>query len=306
MKISICICTFKRPDMLRALLNKIFSQDFEKPSKFLQIVVTDNDPDHSARDILLSFPDTKYITLVSLHIKAPNISAARNTCIHAADGELIALIDDDEIPVNDWLTRLLGTMTNTGAGVVFGPVIPRYSLKTPDWILHGQYFERKRYKTGEHVPIEETRTGNVLIKKTCLKGIDGPFDLNFGRTGGEDTLFFKQLKKNGIQFSWCDEAIVEESVPLERATAKWLLQRSYRIGQTWARIELTQFSGLPLIFAWLRIFSKSLLQLSIAALLSLALGILFKNQSFRWLRTSVAQAGKLTALAGHQFNEYGK
>ena len=303
--ISICICTFKRPVLLKNLLDKIYSKSFERPPHDLEIIIADNDPLHSAREVIEIFRSRTDIQLKMIHVASPNIAAARNAAIHETQGELLAFIDDDEIPCNEWLVKMHCTMLDTGADVVFGPVVPSLHEKSPNWINTGRYFERERFPTGTSIDLGEARTGNVLINRKSVLSMEGPFNLDFGRTGGEDTLFFKQLLKLGTKFSWCDEAVVEETVPLERASARWLIMRSFRIGQTWIRTEMYQLHGRKKLSHWFFLLLKSFAQFFIASLVTV-LALPFSRQiSFRWLRTCSSQFGKVTSLAGHQFQEYG-
>ena len=303
--ISICICTFKRPYLLKTLLEKIYSESFKHPPHKLEIIIADNDPFHSAKKISEIFINHSTIPLRIIHIPMPNIAAARNAAIGESRGELLAFIDDDEIPCNEWLTQMHDAMLLTDADVIFGPVIPYFHPETPQWIFSGKYFERQRYLTGTSINISEARTGNVLIRRKSFASIEGPFDLNFGRSGGEDTLFFKKLQHAGCKFSWCDEAQVTEEVPLERASARWLLKRSYRIGQTWVRTELYPCHGIQKASYWIFLFFKSIIQLFISGLIVIISFCFSPKKSFQWIRIFVAQIGKLTSLAGHQFREYG-
>src|SRR5207248_9671892 len=61
------------------------------------------------------------------------------------------------------------------------------------------------------------------------------FDPAFGRSGGEDTYFFRQVRRVGAAIVASRSAIVEEIVPPERVSIRYLQHRYRRIGQTEGR-----------------------------------------------------------------------
>jgi len=57
-----------------------------------------------------------------------------------------------------------------------------------------------------------TRGGNVLVLRSIIVENGVCFKEKYGRTGGEDKEFFKQLIGHGYSFFWCHEANVYEVV----------------------------------------------------------------------------------------------
>jgi hypothetical protein len=55
-----------------------------------------------------------------------------------------------------------------------------------------------------------------------------PFDPRLGLTGGEDTLFIRQLLRGGRKIVWCAEAVIWETIPSEKLEARYLLRRAFR------------------------------------------------------------------------------
>ena len=192
-ELSICICTYKRPILLRRLLYSIRDQVHLPCS--IEIVVVDNDVGQSATQVISEFSKDFNGNLKSFSLGTPNISLARNAGIAAAAGRFIVMIDDDELPMNDWIFKLVETQVKFKADIVFAPVLPDYHVGVPDWIVSGGYFDRRRFKTGTVVDYRDARSGNVLIRREILdtnseiSNVDSvPFDASFGRSGGEDTL----------------------------------------------------------------------------------------------------------------------
>src|SRR5690606_38883335 len=99
-------------------------------------------------------------------------------------------------------------------------------------------------------------------------------------------------------------AVVYEDVPPERATLGWLLRRSFRGAQSFVHSELHERRGFNKITHALYLGIRALVQLALAALLTLAWLPFSRIRTVVWLRTSIAQLGKLSGLAGHRYQEY--
>jgi succinoglycan biosynthesis protein ExoM len=305
--ISICICTFRRPALLDQLLMALTEQACD--GLRVEIVVVDNDPAGSAGDVLRNWQSRMPMPLHARHETTPNIAQARNAAVHTAQGEWVLFIDDDEAPDADWIRHLVQTQRQYNADAVFAPVLPRYLPDTPDWIRAGDFFNRRRFATGTAITTKDARTGNVLIRRSKLMAVStpvgGPFDTAFGRTGAEDTMLFRDMLTNGASFIWCDEATVSEEVPAQRANLNWLLRRSYRLGQTYVLSEIARLGGLQRFLRAAQLGVRALAQLLIAAGVTLLALPFSRIAAIRWLRTTLAQCGKLSALAGHRYHEYG-
>lgn len=309
--VSVCICTFRRPQLLRRLLSAVFSQNI--PDCRLEVVVVDNDPQQSAANVLAEFKAEHHDQLIVLNLSQPNISLARNAAIRASSGEWICMIDDDEIPRRDWLLNLFSTQKKYAADVVFAPVLPEYQDGVPEWIKKGGYFDRRRLPTGTVIDHRDARSGNVLVRRTTLEqitqtqgGAEGPFDPAFGRTGGEDSMLFRRLDESGSRMVWCDDAPALEFVPVDRARAMWLLQRSFRTGQLFMRTELamcrpSQRSGHAL---WLSF--RAVAQMGIASVFVVALTLFAPLKAFHWARITASQLGKLSHFRGKAAEAYGR
>jgi GT2 family glycosyltransferase len=142
--------------------------------------------------------------------------------------DLLAFVDDDEMPEPEWLSELLRAQRVYSADIVAGPSVPEFEAPAPGWIVRGRFFERPRFATG--TVVDQARTSNVLLTKRVFEAITPPFDERFGMTGGEDTHFFARAISAGFRIVWADEAVVREFVPATRARPPWLLRRAFRSG----------------------------------------------------------------------------
>jgi succinoglycan biosynthesis protein ExoM len=226
--VSVCICTFKRPEMLKYAIENVLSQ-VTKDELLFEIVVVDNDIKNSAESVINEYK-RQNINIIYDCEPEQNIARARNRAIKNANGSFIAFIDDDEFPVSHWLINLYDAIKKYNVDGVLGPVLPHFNNDPPAWLIKGKFCERERMPTGKVLHWDDTRTGNVLFKKKIYNEKQLEFDKRLGRTGGEDVDFFKRAIMSGCKFIWCDEAPVYEVVPEDRWTKTFYLKKYFRIG----------------------------------------------------------------------------
>jgi succinoglycan biosynthesis protein ExoM len=228
--ICICICTYLRPQLLEQLLAKLQGQETAGLFDY-SIVVVDNDKQQSARRTVESWARKSRILLRYDVEPEQNIALARNKAVAHAEGDFAAFIDDDENPVDEWLLRMYRTLLNYQADGVFGPVLPRFVEPPPPWMIKAGLFERPRYpETGAVINWKQTGMGNVLVRRSVLDQVEGPFLREFG-SGGEDVDFFRRATGLGKVFVWCGEATVYEVVPPERTSLAFQLRRALLRGK---------------------------------------------------------------------------
>src|SRR3990172_4531240 len=159
--ISVCICTYKRPKWLDHLLKKLQEQETSELFTY-SIIIIDNDNSQSAKRVV----ENNKESVVAIDYQCEpekNIARARNRAIQNATGDFVAFIDDDEFPPNDWLLNLLKSYYTFKANGVLGPVIPKFEVEPPDWVLKGRFCERPKHDTGTKTHWKSCRTGNVLL-----------------------------------------------------------------------------------------------------------------------------------------------
>lgn len=231
--ISVCICTYKRPQLLKRLLEKLRDQETGGLLTY-SVVVTDNDGEQTGKAIILDFASTVAFPVRYCVESQQGIAHARNKAVANADGEFVAFIDDDEYPVNDWLLNLFQTARKFGADGVLGPVKRHFDEKPPEWIEKSSLYERPTYLTGYVLTWRQGRSGNLLFKSEMLSGEAEPFDPQF-RTG-EDQDFLRRMMEKGRTFVWCHEAAVYEVVPPSRWKRTFMLKRALLRGAMEPRV----------------------------------------------------------------------
>ncbi|MFX0196076.1 MAG: glycosyltransferase family 2 protein [Candidatus Hodarchaeota archaeon] len=242
--ISVCICTYKRPNLLATLLNKLQNQITHHLFTF-SVVIVDNDCRHSAKSTVESIKQKTSIRIDYYNESEQNIALARNKAVQNSKGNIVAFIDDDEFPVDQWLLNLYRAYKESKADGVLGPVNPQFQIEPPQWIIKGKLLERESLMTGSIVKnLKYMRTGNVLLAKEIINEKEGPFDPRFGRTGGEDADFFKRMISRGHTFVWCDEACVYETVLPDRLKRVYFLKRAFLRGMGSVRIKSFTILGM--------------------------------------------------------------
>lgn len=284
--VSVCICTYQRPLLLKRLLEDLGRQETGGLFTFA-IVVVDNDHVESARGVVTEFMATTPIQVTYWVERRRNIALARNKAVENADGDFIAFIDDDEFPAEKWLWSLYTSCITHNAAGVLGPVKPHFSHSPPSWIVKGKLAERETYDTGHVMDWRQSRTGNVMFNKEILVGREAPFRPQFG-LGGEDVDFFERMTKIGHVFIWCNEADVYEVVPAARCTRMYYVKRALLRG----RISL-QREG-PRVFS----IAKSLIAIPAYAFALPILFVVGHHHFMTYLIKLCDHAGKLFALIG--------
>ena len=233
--ITVCVCTYKREELLARLLAGLASLETKGEFTY-SVVVADNDGSRSAEIAVSRAGRQSPVPLVYCAEPRQSIALARNRAVSAAVGDFIAFIDDDELPGSHWLLDLLRCCVRFDVAGVLGPVEPHFHECAPDWVKDGPFYRRRRHATGFRIGWQESRTGNVLFRRAILEGLPEPFRAEF--RSGEDQDFFRRMMAAGHEFRWCDEAVVYEHVPPARWRRKVMLKRALLRGLT-ARLHPT-------------------------------------------------------------------
>jgi succinoglycan biosynthesis protein ExoM len=200
----------------------------------MTIHVVDNDDVQSGREQVTEFTRRSGTPVEYHHAPAHNISVARNAALDAGVGEWIAFIDDDEEAQPGWLGALLEVAFDKSADAVFGPVQPIYRPQAPRWLREGAFHGIDvAWVDGR---IETGYTSNVLIRRDAIPRTLR-FDLQLGRSGGEDTTFFHAMFNAGSLLAYAPTALVVEPVPEQREALDWLCKRRFRSGQTFSGLQ---------------------------------------------------------------------
>ena len=279
--IVVCIPCFRRPEHLRQTLQSLVDQ---RTDRRFAVVMVENDAS-TCGSVPVAGEFLRSGKLHGLCVVEPRqgncqaINAAFETAQamfpNAAD---FLMIDDDEIASPDWLERMVGAAEATGADVVGGPVLQRFTDEAKRELQRHPAF-RPAYEASGPVPIIYG-CGNCLIRRPVFEKLGSPaFDPRFNFLGGGDVDFFTRCRRIGMKFLWLAEAVIVETVPDARTRPSWLALRGLRIGAINYHVQ-RKMARTP----WLR----ARLALKVLALLPLS--------SFRTARLFLTERKPLIAL----------
>jgi succinoglycan biosynthesis protein ExoM len=228
--VCVCILTFHRNELLARLLRGIALQVTEGEFT-VGVLVVDNDRGGSARETVTEASTRLGLSTRYVIEEEQSIPAARNRALREADGSLVAFIDDDEFPAVTWLLTLVRALRTFDADGCLGPVHPFFLAPPPAWLVPSGLCERPVIRTGTVLGWDQTRTGNVLMRRESAASRGLLFDTTY-TAGSSDKEFFKRAMAAGGRFVAVAEAPVYEVVPPERWSLRYYLRRALIHGYT--------------------------------------------------------------------------
>lgn len=302
-KIGVCIITCFRPDGLKRLLEGVAAQQFRKnPQPDLHLVVVDNDAEGSAKSICEQFSREHDVKLKYEIEKQRGIPFARNHSVDLVKNEVdfIAIMDDDEVPAENWLDELVTAQQEFEADILTGPVEPHFVQPPADW-LHS-FFGSGNLPNGHDLlhNYGYAYTSNLFARAELFQHIR--FDEQFRSNGADDTHLFMQVYQKGFKAVWADNALVTEWLPASRTNPKWLWQRAYRRGNGFAFCELVQNRTLG---TRVQRFAKGVFRL-IQGILTALISLGRKSVFVRGIQTAFLGVGMITGSFGSEYQEYDK
>ncbi|MEY2855887.1 MAG: hypothetical protein RLZZ74_196 [Cyanobacteriota bacterium] len=300
-KIAICVITCFRPDGLQRLLEGVVKQKFIKnPAPDVRLVIVDNDAEGSARSVCDEFAAHHDIPLLYDIEQQRGIPFARNHSVDMVkhDVDFIAIMDDDEVPAENWLDELMAAQQEFSADILTGPVAPHFVEQPADWLQ--SFFGSGNLSNGENLRHNYgyAYTSNLLAKAELFQQIR--FDEQFRSNGADDTHLFMQVYQQGYKAVWANNAWVTEWLPPSRTNYKWLWQRAYRRGNGFAFCELVQNRSLA---TRIQRFTKGTFRL-VQGILTAAISFGRKAVFVRGVQTSFLGAGMITGSFGSEYQEY--
>lgn len=194
--ISVVVCTYNGSGTLRDCLEGVLTLHYPN---YEVIVVCDGSTDGSAR-IARQYEGVRVI-------ETPNrgLSAARNTGMEAASGEIVAYLDDDAVPDRDWLKHLTAAFARGPYAAVGGPnVLPPDSTAVAQCVANapgGPTHVLVADREAEHIP-----GCNMALRRDELIAIGG-FDPQF-RVAGDDVDVCWRLLDSGRRIAFSPGAVV--------------------------------------------------------------------------------------------------
>ena len=259
MHLTIAMLTYRRNDYLAQVIPELLAQadDVCDAQTTVSVLIVDNDPQAGARAVVeaaraalggeqpeaaessgaADLDAVAMSRLVYVHEPEPGIVAGRNRALSQAHGsDALVFIDDDEIPSPGWLKALVSTWRAQGCAAVTGPTPPTFEVDPSAWVTASGAFDS--WEAADGAQVRSADTGNLLLDLAVVEDLGLRFDPRYGLTGGEDSLFTRQLTRAGGVIRFAAGAVVTKRVPAARARRTWVLERSLRSGSSWARVRI--------------------------------------------------------------------
>lgn len=238
-KLSLLIATYNRADRLIETLESVVAQD--APAELWECVVVNNNSTDCTAERFAAFAAAhpQYnLRMVEEHNQG--LSYARNRGIRESTGEYIAIIDDDERIVPEFVSAYISLFDTVPEAVAGGgPIVPVYPAGRPAWmscfterpIANTMYLgDRVREFPEGHIP----GGGNMAIRRSAVKRY-GVFDISLGRvgtslTGGEESDLFERLRLAEAKYYYTPKAVMYHIIPAEKLSRGYFSRLSYNIG----------------------------------------------------------------------------
>lgn len=238
-KLSLLIATYNRADRLIETLESVVAQD--APAELWECVVVNNNSTDCTAERFSAFAAAhpQYnLRMVEEHNQG--LSYARNRGIRESTGEYMAIIDDDERIVPEFISAYISLFDTVPEAVAGGgPIVPVYPAGRPAWmscfterpIANTMYLgDRVREFPEGHIP----GGGNMAIRRSAVKRY-GVFDISLGRvgtslTGGEESDLFERLRLAEAKYYYTPKAVMYHIIPAEKLSRGYFSRLSYNIG----------------------------------------------------------------------------
>jgi GT2 family glycosyltransferase len=201
---SVVVCTRDRPLDLERCLESL--RRLAVPPH--EILVVDNEPGSAAtREVTERFPEVRRVAE-----PRPGLSAARNTGIRHATGELIAFTDDDVSVHPEWLARIGEAFADPRVMATTGLVLPGELATEAQWVFEQSFSFSQGYRPllfdsrffartlAEGVPAWSLGAGASMAFRREVFDVLGGFDerLGAGASGcSEDSELWYRLLAAG-------------------------------------------------------------------------------------------------------------
>jgi glycosyltransferase involved in cell wall biosynthesis len=232
-RISAIICTYRNPGFLEGAIRSLLNQTL--PADQYEIIVVDNNSRDETPDIVRQLAAEAAPAIHYILETRQGLSHARNTGIEAAQGEIVAFIDDDAEAEADWLSALLDAYDgNPDVWAAGGKILPIWhTAERPAWFTDEFLGWLSLLDWGDEsralVWPERILGTNCSFRKSIFPTV-GYFDPKLGRKGKallghEDTELQQRIPLNNKIVYYAANAIVYHHVPPQRLTEDYFFQR---------------------------------------------------------------------------------
>ncbi len=238
-RLSFIIATYNRAGGLVVTLETIARQTLAR--ELFEVVVADN---NSSDDTAVRFREfaAAHPGMNLVYAFEPNqgLSWARNCAIAHSSGDVLVVVDDDEL-IDERLAEIYLEFfdANPLAGAAGGRVVPVYGVALPRWfspyieeLISGAFDLGRRVK--RFGPDRYPRGGNFAIRRSMIDRY-GMFNTDLGRKGasvlgGEEKDLLGRLSGAGEQIYYLPGPVIEHIIPDAKVTDEYFLKITRMVG----------------------------------------------------------------------------
>lgn len=219
--VTIIICARNAADHLPRCLGAV--RRLHYPAGRLKVLVVDNGSTDGTADI------ARRHGAIVRHLAKPGIARARDFGWRRARSEVIAFLDADCEPPENWIEggvrRLYEAdrIAAVGVRLVSGPITNVYERH----IVESRILDSDRCWERNALSFPYVVTAGMLVRRAALEAVDG-FDLTLGRQAGEDADLCWRLRRAGWDIRY-ERAI--EVVHHHRSTLWGMLRQVHWYGR---------------------------------------------------------------------------
>ncbi|MBX7172014.1 MAG: glycosyltransferase [Pyrinomonadaceae bacterium] len=249
MKLSVVIPTYNREKLLAKTLQSLDNAQIP-PNFEIEVIVCNNNSTDGTETIIENFKSrmTK-IKLTSIFEEKQGRSAAVNAGIRKAEGDLVAMIDDDIQISENWFLEIERIFNSRWKEIDFigGKVLPIWEAEPPKWVTEikdvgicWRDYGEEEWKYSEQTPI--VTGGHAVFKREIFDEIGlyseelGVKKKNF--ISCEDDVMFEKLINAGKSGIYSPKLVVHHFVPTHRLNKNYFRQWNFGAGISWNLVDL--------------------------------------------------------------------
>jgi glycosyltransferase involved in cell wall biosynthesis len=234
MKFSIVIATYNRAEELELTLKSIQSLEV---SESWEVIVVDNNSSDNTKEIVLKTATHFPVQLRYLLETEQGRSAALNAGVIAAEGDIIAITDDDVRVDPHWLSNAASALDQLDCDYVGGKALPIWGGQRPDWLPNrgGKHwgvialldYGSKAIEFGNQVPLGV----NMCFRREAFVKA-GLWDNSVGRKAGtllgqEVREWCQRARAAGLRGFYSPDLVVHHVIPADRLSKRYFRRWFY-------------------------------------------------------------------------------
>ena len=232
MFLSIIVATYNR----RAQVLECLKETIKQARRFsdVEIIIVNNNSSDDTEEAITAYIAQSGINCKYALEKTPGGNSARNRGRELARGEVIALLDDDAIPLEGWVEKIREHFLERKSDVLAGrvelirvvPNLPKWFPDNLHWILGKTVYgnETRSLKEGE-----SPQSGNCAFTTEVFDSVNGfnPDSLIYG----DETEFFQRVWKAEFSFVYRHDIVVDHCISVDRLSEKSLYEKANAWGE---------------------------------------------------------------------------